>query len=164
MNSPINIETLTPAAFAAYGDIIDAAGAPTSMINNGKCARYNNLAQLDFDARGQAGISVFEGQPYTLPHSLTLVERHPLGSQAFIPMSDAPFLVIVAEDVGGTPGNPRAFMAQRQQGINIHRNVWHGVLTPLKTAATFAVIDWIGEQTNLEEYRFDTPWIVDVRA
>lgn len=164
MNRHVQIEALTPEAFAAYGDIIDTAGDPTSMINNGKCARYNNLAQLDFDARGQAGISVFEGQPYSLPHSLTLVERHPLGSQAFLPMSDAPFLVIVADDIDGAPTSPKAFMTQRQQGVNIHRNVWHGVLTPLNTSATFAVIDWIGEQTNLEEYRFDTPYVVDVRA
>jgi len=160
MSQSIVIEPLTPEAFSAYGDIIDASGEPTSMINNGMCARYNNLAQLNFDPTGQAGISIFEGQPYTLPHAVSLVERHPLGSQAFIPMSDAPFLVVVAGDNAGTPTVPRAFLMQRLQGVNIHRNVWHGVLTPLKNAARFAVIDWIGEGVNLEEFVFDKPWLV----
>jgi len=164
MNQSIPIEPLTADAFLAYGDIIDASGEPTVMINNGKCARYTDRAQLDFDSSGKAGISIFVGQPYVLPHTLSLVERHPLGSQAFIPMSDAPYLVIVAADNAGTPDTPRAFMAQRQQGVNIHRNVWHGVLTPLEQPAMFAVVDWIGGSSNLEEYLFDQPWRVVVQG
>lgn len=164
MNQSLYIEPLTPEAFSAYGDIIDASGEPTSMINNGMCARYNNRARLDFDSSGQAGISIFEGQPYSLPHTVSLVERHPLGSQAFIPMSNAPFLVVVASDNEGTPTAPKAFLTQRQQGVNIHRNVWHGVLTPLHTAARFAVIDWIGERVNLEEFVFHNPWVVELHA
>ncbi len=160
MSREILIEPLTREAFAPYGDVIDAAGQPTVMINNGKCARYTDVATLDFDNRGQAGISIFEGQPYTLPHSLSLVERHPLGSQAFIPMSDAPFLVIVADDIDGVPGTPKAFLTECQQGINIHRGVWHGVLTPLNNPARFAVVDWIGEVANLEEHTFDATWVV----
>ncbi len=162
MRHSLFIEPLTPEVFSAYGDIIDASGEPTSMINNGMCARYNDRAQLNFDSTGQAGISIFEGQPYTLPHVVSLVERHPLGSQAFIPMSNAPFLVVVAGDNAGTPATPKAFLTQHLQGINIHRNVWHGVLTPLENAARFAVIDWIGERKNLEEYVFDKPWVVEL--
>ena len=160
MNNQINIEPLTASAFSPFGDVIDATGDPTSMINNGMCARYNDRAKLDFDKAGRAGISVFQGQPYSLPHTLPLVERHPFGSQAFIPMSDAPFLVIVAGDVDGIPTTPKAFLTERQQGVNIHRGVWHGVLTPLKDAARFAVVDWIDERVNLEEYHFELPWLV----
>jgi len=128
------------------------------MINQGNCARYHNRAVLDFDSAGQPGISVFHAQPYALPHSLDLMERHPKGSQAFIPMYAAPFLVIVAEDNDGQPARPKAFLTQMQQGINIHRGVWHGVLSPLNKAASFAVVDWIGEANNLEEHHFETPW------
>lgn len=160
MNREILIEPLTPDAFALYGDVIDIAGEPTVMINNGKCGRYHDRATLDFDDRGHAGISVFEGQPYALPHTLSLVERHPLGSQAFIPMSDAPFLVIVADDVNGVPGRPKAFLTERKQGVNIHRGVWHGVLTPLDNPALFAVVDWISDTPNLQEHNFDVPWSV----
>ena len=164
MHNIILIEPLTVEAFAPFGDVIDAAGEPTVMINNDKCARHTDLAQLSFDAGGRAGISVFDGQPYALPHSLPLVERHPLGSQAFIPMSDAPFLVIVAQDRDGVPTAVRAFLTKCQQGINIHRNVWHGVLTPLDSPAQFAVIDWIGSENNLEEFVFDTALRVEQPA
>ena len=160
MDDRIFIEPLTPGAFSPFGDVIDASGEPTCMINNGMCARYNDRAKLDFDKAGRAGISIFQGQPYSLPHTLPLVERHPYGSQAFIPMSDAPFLVIVAGDVNGTPTTPKAFLTERQQGVNIHRGIWHGVLTPLTEPARFAVIDWIGQRANLEEYHFESPCLV----
>lgn len=163
MSEPIYIEALTEQAFSRYGDIIDASGEPTTMINNGKCGRYNDQARLSFDSSGQPGISVFEGQPYTLPHALTLMERHPLGSQAFIPMQNEPFLVIVASDGKGKPYEPKAFITQRGQGVNIHRNTWHGVLTPLDRVALFAVVDWIGEDKNLEEYVLDEPLSVEKR-
>lgn len=164
MNPSIYIEPLTPEAFAPYGDVIDTRGEPTVMINNDRCARYSDRATISYDETGRMGISVFEGQPYSLPHTLPLVERHPHGSQAFIPMSDAPFLVIVAGDSNGTPIAPVAFLTERQQGVNIHRGVWHGVLTPLNDPAVFAVFDWIDERSNLEEYSFDNPWLVDTHS
>ena len=164
VNPSIYIEPLTPEAFAPYGDVIDTRGDPTVMINNGKCARYSDRATISYDETGRMGISVFEGQPYSLPHSLPLVERHPHGSQAFIPMSNAPFLVIVAGDISGTPTAPVAFLTQSQQGVNIHRGVWHGVLTPLNDPAVFTVFDWIDERTNLEEHFFDKPWLVNIRS
>lgn len=130
------------------------------MINNGMCARYHDRARLDFDSRGRAGISVFEGQPYTLPHHLDMMERHPLGSQAFLPMSNVQYLVVIANDDHGIPARPRAFIAGPEQGVNIHRGVWHGVLTPFGSVARFAVVDWIGDLSNLQEHRFDAPWLI----
>lgn len=161
MNNQIVIEPLTQEAFSPFGDVIDASGEPSFMINNGLAGRYHDRARLDFEQAGRAGISVIEGQPYSLPCTLPLVERHPFGSQAFIPMSDSPFLVIVTGDDDGIPTTPRAFLTKHRQGINIRRNVWHGILTPLKDTTHFAVIDWIGEGVNLEEYVFDKPWLVE---
>jgi ureidoglycolate lyase len=91
---------------------------------------------------------------------LELVERHPEGSQAFLPMNQNPFLVIVAPDEEGTPGRPLAFHTAPGQGINFNRNVWHGVLTPLFAPGLFAVVDRIGTSKNLEEYWFETPFTV----
>jgi ureidoglycolate lyase len=91
---------------------------------------------------------------------LEMVERHPDGSQAFIPMHEHPFLVIVAPDMDGMPGTPRAFVTNGAQGINFHRNIWHGVLTPLASPGRFAVIDRIGETPNLQEYWFTSPYEV----
>ena len=160
MSHQIAIKPLSAESFASFGDVIDASGEPTAMINNGKCARFNDIARLDFADTGKPGISVFYAQPYSLPHHLPMVERHPLGSQAFIPMSSAPFLVIVAADKNGTPDTPKAFLTGPQQGVNIHRGIWHGVLTPLNEPAAFAVVDWIGDQANLEEHYFNLPWQV----
>ena len=161
MTRQITAQPLTPERFAPFGDVIEASGEPSMMINNGMCGRYHDLAQLDFHAQGRAGISIFEGKPYSLPHSLTLLERHPRGSQAFLPMANRqPYLVIVAADRSGVPATPIALIASPRQGVNIHRGVWHGVLTPLQETACFAVVDWIGSADNLEEHTLAEPWLV----
>lgn len=152
-------EPLTIAAFAPYGDVLDATGTPDRMINAGLCARFHDRARIDI-ADGRTGLSVFDAVARSLPYAFDLVERHPLGSQAFVPMTQAPFLVIVAPDEHGTPGTPRAFLTNGAQGINLHRGTWHGVLTPLQAPGLFAVLDRIGEGPNLEEYRYPLPWTV----
>lgn len=160
MTRIIEIEAITPSAFADFGDVIDTSGTPDKIINQGLCGRYHDRASLDF-SNGRAGVSLFKAQPRTLPLALRMVERHPDGAQVFIPMSEHGFLVIVAPDTAGTPGQPRAFMTQPGQAINIHRGTWHGVLTPLAEPGLFAVIDRIGTGANLEEYWFDTPYSVE---
>ncbi len=94
------------------------------------CGRYHDRAQLDF-ADGRAGISLFDAKARHLPHLVDMVERHPDGSQAFIPISQVPILVVVAEDASGKPVNLRAFVTQPGQSINLHRGIWHGVLAPI---------------------------------
>ena len=157
----IRTEPLTAEAFAPYGEVIEAAGAPDRIINQGLCGRFHNLAQLDFGPGGRAGISVFDAEPRALPYRLDLMERHPDGSQAFIPMSAVPFLVIVAPDEGGRPGAPRAFLTAPGQGVNYRRGTWHGVLTPLSAPGLFAVVDRIGDTANLEEFRLEPPFTVE---
>jgi ureidoglycolate lyase len=157
MTRTVHTEPLTPAAFAPFGDVLDASGPPDRLINAGLCGRYHDRARLDFGTDGRAGLSIFKAEARTLPYRLDLIERHPEGSQAFIPMTADPFLVIVAE----TPAAmPRAFLTTPGQGINLHRGTWHGVLTPLHPPGLFAVIDRIGPGANLEEFRFNEPWLV----
>lgn len=155
MTQTITVQPLTAEAFAPFGDVLDVSGDPDKLINAGMCGRYHDRAKLDF-VEGRAGISLFKAQPRALPMTLELVERHPDGSQAFLPMSQEPFLVVVAPDEDGKPGTPIAFMTQPGQGVNYHRGIWHGVLAPLSEPGLFAVVDRIGEGPNLEEYWFDT--------
>ena len=159
MSETIAIAPLTAAAFAPFGDLLEASGAPDRLINQGLCGRFDDRARLDF-ADGRAGLSLFVAEPRTLPFQLDMVERHPLGSQAFVPMTHAPFLVIVAPDRGGGPGMPRAFRTRPGQAVNYHRGTWHGVLTPLSEPGLFAVVDRIGDGTNLQEHRFPNPYTV----
>ncbi|MFZ5964411.1 ureidoglycolate lyase [Thalassococcus sp. BH17M4-6] len=147
---------LTAAAFAPFGDVLEAAGAPDKIINAGMCGRFHDRAQLDFGPDGRAGLSLFDATPRSLPYTCDLVERHPDGSQAFVPLHQNPWLVVVAAP-GAVPGKLHAFLANPGQCVNFHRGTWHGVLTPLAAPGLFAVIDRIGDTPNLEEVRLDPP-------
>jgi ureidoglycolate lyase len=159
--SDIVIEPISAAAFAPFGDLLSVEGDPDRIINQGLCGRFHDRARLDFTG-GRAGISLFHAELRRLPMALEMMERHPLGAQAFVPMDDAPFLVIVAPDEAGRPGTPRAFVTTAHQAVNYHRGTWHGVLTPIAGAGIFAVVDRIAApgdaDPNLEEHWFDTPW------
>lgn len=155
------IEPLTAAAFAPFGQVIETAGAQHYPINAGMTERYHDLARVELGGvHPRPLISIFHGQPYALPLALKLVERHPLGSQAFYPLSASPWLVITAEDETGTPVRLRAFQPAPGQGVNIAMNTWHGVLTPLEVESDFLVVDRGGDGNNLEEHHFELPWTV----
>ena len=161
MSRQVTIQPLTAAAFAAFGDVIALKELPDQLINQEFCGRHHDLATLDFvDAR--AGISLFKAAPRTLPYRLEMMERHPLGSQAFIPMTADPFLVIVAPDADGAPGDPIAFRTVSGQGMNFYRGTWHGALTPLSEPGLFAVVDRIGDGNNLEEHWFDEAYEINI--
>ena len=147
---------LTHSAFAPYGDVIEAKGDPSFFINAGKCGRFHDLANTDF-GEGKGGISLAQGTPYDLPLTLSMIERHPLGSQMFMPLNEAAFLVVVSD---GPEAEPKAFITSGAQGVNYHRGTWHGVLTPLNAPQPFLIVDRIGEGNNLEEHFFDTPYQV----
>lgn len=159
MSRQIVATPLTAQAFAPFGDVIELSGDPDKIINQGQCGRYHDRALLKF-VDGRAGISLFNANPRALPYVLDMVERHPEGSQAFVPMTHQPFLVIVAPDRDGVPDVPQAFLTEPGQAVNYHRGTWHGVLTPLHAPGLFAVVDRIGEGANLEEHWFNTPYEV----
>jgi ureidoglycolate lyase len=150
----IKTRTLTTLRFEPFGDVLDCSGPPDKIINAGYCKRYHNRARLNFN-NGEAGISFFQAKPRCLPYQFNMLERHPEGSQAFIPLSPNPFLVIVAQNKNNHPTNPIAFLTKPNQGVNIHRGIWHGVLTPLTKPGIFAVIDQISQGENLEERWLD---------
>jgi len=160
MKKALKAVPLNARDFAPYGDVIEVSGAPDKIINQGHCGRHHDLAQLDF-ADGHAGISLFDARARTFPYVVDMVERHPLGSQAFVPVSQVPFLVIVAEDDAGTPVRLKAFVTQPGQSINLHRGVWHGVLAPINAPGQYVVVDRIGAGDNLEEFWFKTQYVID---
>lgn len=157
MSGLIKAQALTAQDFAPFGDVLEASGAPDKIINQGMCGRFHDRAEMEF-ADGRAGLSLFQAQPRSLPYTLDMVERHPEGSQAFLPMTQHPFLVIVAPDLGDAPGQPLAFLTRPGQGVNYHRGTWHGVLTPLSEPGLFAVVDRFGAGENLQEHWFDQPY------
>lgn len=159
----LNPEPLTAAAFAPFGQVIEATATP-ELINAGTTDKFSDLARLDLDAAGgRPQVSLYEGQPYTLPFAVAMLERHPLSSQLFMPLAQRPFLVIVApenmeQESGGAPvvdiGAVRAFVTSGQQGVNYDRGTWHHPLVAIGEPTWFLVLERNGPQENCDEYFF----------
>ncbi|MCC4118738.1 ureidoglycolate lyase [Aromatoleum toluclasticum] len=160
----LQVEPLTREAFAPFGDVIEASDAAHHFtINGGNTERYHDLAKIDPGPGGRTIVSIFRGQPRRLPFTVEMMERHPLGSQAFVPLSDAPYLVVVAP-AGDTPGvqDLRVFLARGDQGVNYARGVWHHPLLALDGASDFLVIDRAGEGPNCDEVRLDEAAVIEL--
>ena len=146
------IEPLERAAFAPFGDVIELEGARQIPINLGTTMRFHDLARVDVaDAGGRPLVNLFRGQPRTLPFEVAMLERHPLGSQAFIPLTDKPYLVVVAPAGQLEPRAVRAFVSHGWQGVNYAKGVWHHPLIALDAVSDFIVVDRGGDGHNCDE-------------
>jgi ureidoglycolate lyase len=145
------IEPLTARAFAPFGDVIEPANAKqTYAINEGTSQRFHDLAALDCGHEGgRVIVSIFRAEARVLPFAVTMLERHPLGSQAFVPMDPATrYVVVVSESPDATP---RAFLARDGQGVNLARGTWHHPLIALDRRCDFLVLDRGGPGHNCDE-------------
>ena len=158
----LSILALTAKAFAPYGDVIEVEGREPVAINAGTAERYSDLAQVDVGAAGgRLLISLCRAKPVGLPLRLRLMERHPLSSQAFVPLSRAPFLIIVAPPGEGLRSEDiRAFRSNGRQGINYRAGTWHHPLLALSKITDFLIIDRGGEGENCEEISVEDRAIV----
>lgn len=153
----LTIEPLSAEAFRPFGDVIEASDTARHFpINDGYAERYHDLAQLDVAAQGgRPLVSIFRASPRQFPLQLALLERHPLGSQAFVALSGLPFLVVVAP-AGAEPqlAQLRCFRAARGQGVNYARGTWHHPLIALQAPCDFLVLDRGGQagDANCDEY------------
>jgi len=142
---------LTREAFQRYGDVIEtrASDGPRE-INQGYGLRFDDLADLQA-GDGRVVVSIFRSRPPTLPFAIRTMECHPLGSQAFVPLSGRPYLVVVALAGPFDLGAVEAFVASARQGVNFHPGVWHHFNLALGEESEFLVIDREGPGDNLEE-------------
>ena len=146
-------QPLTRDAFAPFGEVIEASDAAQHFtINGGNTERYHDLAAIEPGADGKVIVSIFRGQPRQLPFTVEMMERHPKGSQAFIPMPGRPYLVVVAP-AGAKPtvDNLRVFLARGDQGVNYATGVWHHPLLALDGICDFLVVDRSGPGHNCDE-------------
>lgn len=159
MSRDLLVEPLTRAAFAPFGDVIALDGAHHFPINGGTTERFHDLANIDVgEARGRPLVNVFRGQPRALPFEVTMMERHPLGSQAFIPLGEnLRYLVVVAPSGRFDEERMRAFSVQGCTGVNYARGVWHHPLIVLDAASDFIVIDRGGDGDNCDEVALAQP-------
>jgi ureidoglycolate lyase len=147
--------TLTAGAFAEFGEVIEASGA-SGLINDGTTRQFADLAIIDVAAEGgRPRLSIYRTTPYELPLAIAMLERHPLSSQLFMPLSGQAFLMVVAP--AGSDPDPqaiRAFVTNGRQGINYRRGTWHHPLIALAGTGDFLVVDREGEGRNCDEFPF----------
>lgn len=155
----LKIEMLTRKSFAPFGEVIEIEGAHHYPINQGFAERFHDLARIDTGTEnGETIVSIFRGKPRPRPIEISLVERHPLGSQAFYPLQNRDWLVVVATaEAAPSPATLRAFRASGRQGVNYARNVWHCPLLVLDREDDFLIIDRKGPGNNLEEVTLPAP-------
>jgi ureidoglycolate lyase len=149
----LKVEPLTRAAFAPFGDVIDCGGDSHYTINEGYAERYHDLAKVEVGAEGgRPLISIFRARPREMPLRVRMMERHPLSSQAFIPLLPRAFLVIVARP-GPAPAaaDLRCFRTLGQQGVNYAPGTWHHPLIVLETEQDFLIVDRGGPGDNCDE-------------
>ncbi len=150
-------EPLTSERFAPYGDVIETSLDKTNAMNEARFERFDDLCDIDL-GDGDVAISVARCRtPTSLPLRVDMVERHPLGSQAFVPLMPCRMLIVVAppgESVEAT--QLRAFVSNGRQGINYHRGAWHMPLIAFDAGQEFLIVDRGGEESNCEQHMFDT--------
>jgi ureidoglycolate lyase len=144
-------EPLTAEAFAPFGRVIEASDEAVKLdINQGHAIRYDALAEVDAaDGAGVPVISLFRAKPLA-ELVLRAFERHPLGSQTFVPLGGRPYLVAVAPAGDFDPARVRLFRAEGRQGVHYRKGVWHHFLLVLETS-DFLVVDRAGPGDNCEE-------------
>lgn len=138
----LEVLPLSREAFRPYGDVIETDGQDFFHINEGKVQRFHDLALVEVLEQPRTLISINKAQPAALPIIVTELERHPLGTQAFIPLGGEAFVVVVALG-GDTPDETtlRAFISNGKQGVNYHRNVWHHPLFAWQSVTDFLTVD-----------------------
>ena len=160
MTSPfLKPEPLTHEAFLPFGDLISAENCTDiRSINEGHTVRFNNLANLALKATGLAPcLSIFRSRAWLLPRKVHALERHPLTSQAFIPLGQSPYLIVVAPPGPLLESHIQAFIGQPGQGINYHPGTWHHYNVALNEAADFLVVDADGDTPNCDEVTLNQP-------
>jgi len=156
--------TLTPVPlnredFAPYGDVIESAAGTTAAMNAARFERFDDLCTVEMQDNARVTVSIARCLvANSLPYRIDMVERHPLGSQAFVPLSPATMLVVVAPAGDAVQASDlRAFVSDGRQGINYHRGTWHMPLIAFTAGQEFLIIDRVGDMPNCDVCSLDEP-------
>ena len=162
-----NVQIITPKpltkdAFSVFGDVIEASSdAKNFAINDGHTTRFHDLAKVDVDDNnGHTLVNIFRSKPLTQPIAIKMMERHPHGSQAFIPMGPNPYLVVVAPAGEFDVNKIEVFIAKAGQGVNYHKGTWHHFCLALGGESDFLVVDRGGEGDNCDVLELDGSLVI----
>jgi ureidoglycolate lyase len=156
-------QPLTRERFAPYGDVIESADIDRAAMNAARFERFDDLCGIDMGDDGRVAVSIARCRVATsLPYRIDMVERHPLGSQAFVPLSRAKMIVVVAPPEEGVEADDlRAFVTNGRQGINYKRGTWHMPLIAFEAGQEFLIIDRAADQPNCDEHVLGEPVMLE---
>ena len=156
MNRSLVPQPLEEKAFEEFGNVIDASIQKALLINDGNTERFNDLAELALNrGGGKPSVNIFRSKPVCLPFLIKSFERHPLSSQLFFPLSEQPYLVVVAPQGDFVSSKIKAFMASPNQGVNYHPGTWHHYNLALNEVSDFLVIDMVIDKENCDEIEIE---------
>lgn len=159
----IDYELLSPEKFAPYGDVIHhSCGSEDIVINEGHTMRFHDMTNVDVGESGEVCVNIFRSHPVSFPFTIKIMECHPLGSQMFIPLSQNPYYVVVAEAGEFDESKIRVFLASPDQGVNYAPKTWHHYSLALNRTSDFLVVDRKGPGNNLEEVVLSHPIRLEV--
>ena len=149
-------EPLTAETFAPYGDVVESSEQQVAAMNAESFERFDDMCSVEAHD-GHVGISIARCRTITaLPHTIDMIERHPYGSQSFVPLTPCRMMVVVAP--AGEPAaaaDLRAFVSNGRQGINYHRGTWHMPLIAFAAGQEFLIIDRVGDSPNCDLHYLD---------
>ena len=150
MKITINPKPITKENFSKFGDMITTNDIKPLEINNGYAKRFDGIANVDTSKdNGETIISIFSALKRSFPMKIYMMEKHPLGSQAFIPMKETTFLVFVAPENDKPDLNKiESFIVPPGIGVNYNPGIWHFPLISTENM-NFLVVDRIGPGDNL---------------
>ncbi len=159
----LNLKPLTGEAFAPFGEVIQKQGHYPEEINYGQTRKYARLAGIDTtDEEGEAAVHIYRSRPVSLPFRIEVMENHPLGSQAFMPLHKQPFLVVVAPAADRLEFKSiQGFFTNGEQGVNIHKGVWHHYQLSLDEISDYLVIDRSGPGNNRIEQHLEKALFIE---
>ena len=146
----IEPKPITKENFSKFGDVITTENIKPLVINNGYAKRFDDIAKIDTsNENGETTISIFSALKRSFPMKIDMMEKHPLGSQAFIPMKETTFLTLVAPE-GEKPDLEKieSFIVPKGIGVNYKTGIWHFPLISTEDM-DFLVVDRKGLGDNL---------------
>ncbi len=156
-------QPLTRERFASYGDVIESFDVDRAAMNAARFERFDDLCGVDMGDGGRVAVSIAKCRVATsLPYRIDMVERHPLGSQAFVPLTPAKMIVVVAPPEQSVEASDlQAFVTNGRQGINYKRGTWHMPLIAFEAGQEFLIIDRAAGEPNCDEHMLDEPVMLE---
>jgi len=159
----LNLKPLTNEAFAPFGDVIQKQGHYPEEINYGQTRKYADLARIDVGDEGsRPAVHIYRCRPISLPFRIEVMEYHPLGSQAFIPLHQRPFLIVVARPAEQLMFKSiHGFFTNGEQGVNLRQGVWHHYQLSLDEISDYLVIEHGGPGVNTIEQHLEKTLFIE---